>query len=91
MESSRSDDGRLNLTVDVFGDGVVGPQALGSEDPREVCLERVAQSLEGFEAAAPGPRDPRAVQGFRIGTLSAYLVDLLEPLFHPPRSGRLEA
>ena len=55
MESSRSDDGGLNLTVDVFSDGVAGPQAVGSEDPREVCLERVAQSLERFEAAAPGP------------------------------------
>lgn len=56
MESSRSDDGRLNLTVDVFSDGVVGPQALGNEGPREVRLEGVAQSLERFEAARAWPK-----------------------------------
>ena len=61
----------MNLTVDVFSDGVAGPQAVGSEDPREVCLDRITQSLEGFEAAAPGPRDPRALQGFRICAVSA--------------------
>ena len=35
----------------LFSDGVAGPQAGGSEDPREVRLERVAQSIERIEAA----------------------------------------
>ena len=36
LKSSGSDDGSLNLTVDVFNDGVAGPQAVGREDSWKV-------------------------------------------------------
>ena len=51
----------------------------------------LTQALKRFKATALSPGDPRSIQRLRVFPGATHQVDLLEPLFHPPRSGRLEA
>jgi hypothetical protein len=46
----------LNLTVDVFSDGVAGPQAVGSEDSWKVSFQLISQTLEEFKKTPFLPR-----------------------------------
>ena len=91
LKSSDSDDGGLNLTVDVFSDGVAGPQAVGREDSWKVSFQRITQALEGFKATPSLPRSSMIeikAQGLRrLDTTGGFL----EALVHAPGSGGPEA
>lgn len=84
LETSGSDDGGLNLAVDVLGHGVAGIEPVGGENAWKIRFQGFAQSLEGFKATAPCPGDPGAQQGLWVGTRSAPLMNVLVAFFHAP-------
>ena len=48
LKASGSDDGGLNLAVDVFSHGIAGTETISGQDAGQMGLQGVAQPLEGF-------------------------------------------
>ena len=91
LKASGSDDGGLNLAVDVFSHGIAGTETISGQDARQVSLQGVAQAFEGFQPTASGPGDPGAKQGLWIFAGPALLMHLLIALLHAPGPGGLQA
>lgn len=64
LEASGSDDGGLNLAVEVLGHGIADATAVCRQDAEQVRFQSLAQSLEWFQSRASSPGDPGPVERF---------------------------
>ena len=91
LESSCSDNSRLNLAVEVLSHCVAGPEAVGGQNAGQMGFECLAQALEGLKATASCPGDESAKQGFGLGAGSTLGMNLLVTLLHAPGPGGFQS